>query len=250
MEKVLNGKVAIVTGGSRGIGRAIATELAKAGTDIAFTGRSLNENTRSLEEQLASDFGVKVKAYATDASDHEASKAFVAQVLQDFGKVDILVNNAGITQDTLLMRMTEKQWDEVLSVNLKSAFNLTQAVSMPMMRARQGSIINISSVVGVQGNAGQSNYAASKAGLLGFTKSVAKELGSRGIRVNAVAPGFIETDMTKVLDEKVVEEWTRTIPLRRAGSPIEVAQVVVFLSSDASSYVTGQTINVCGGMVM
>lgn len=250
MEKVLNGKVAIVTGGSRGIGRAIATELAKAGADIAFTGRSLNENTRSLEEQLASDFGVKVKAYATDASDHEASKAFVGQVLQDFGKVDILVNNAGITQDTLLMRMTEKQWDEVLSVNLKSAFNLTQAVSMPMMRARQGSIINISSVVGVQGNAGQSNYAASKAGLLGFTKSVAKELGSRGIRVNAVAPGFIETDMTKVLDEKVVEEWTRTIPLRRAGSPIEVAQVVVFLSSDASSYVTGQTINVCGGMVM
>lgn len=249
MEGILRGKVAIVTGGSRGIGRAIVKELASAGADIAFTGRSLNENTRSLEQEVEA-MGVRVKAYATDAADHAAVKVFVDQVLQEFGAIDILVNNAGITKDTLLMRMTEEQWDDVLRVNLKSAFNLTQAASIPMMRARKGSIVNISSVVGVQGNAGQANYAASKAGLLGFTKSVAKELGGRGIRVNAVAPGFIETDMTKVLDEKVVAEWTKNIALQRAGSAQEVAQVVAFLASDASSYITGQTINVCGGMVM
>lgn len=249
MEKVLSGKVAIVTGGSRGIGRAIALELARQGADIAFTGRSINDNTRSLEAELA-DLGVKGKAYATDAADHSAAKLFVEEVVKEFGKIDILVNNAGITKDTLLLRMSEEQWDDVLSVNLKSAFNLTQAVAMPMMRARGGSIINISSVVGVQGNAGQANYAASKAGLLGFTKSVAKELGSRGIRANAVAPGFIKTDMTEVLDEKVVAEWSKTIALRRPGEAKEVAQVVAFLASDASAYVTGQTINVCGGMVM
>lgn len=249
MEGMLKGKVAIVTGGSRGIGRAIATELAHLGADVAFTGRSLNDNTRSLEVELTA-LGVRVKAYATDAADYEAAKQFVEEVVKDFGKVDILVNNAGITKDTLLMRMSEEQWDDVLRVNLKSAFNLTQAVSMPMMRARSGSIINVSSVVGVTGNAGQANYAASKAGLIGFTKSVAKELGSRGIRVNAVAPGFIRTDMTDVLDEKVVAEWSKSIALRRAGEPKEVAQVVAFLASDASSYVTGQTINVCGGMVM
>lgn len=249
MEGMLKGKVAIVTGGSRGIGRAIATELAHLGADVAFTGRSLNDNTRSLEVELTA-LGVRVKAYATDAADYEAAKQFVEEVVKDFGKVDILVNNAGITKDTLLMRMSEEQWDDVLRVNLKSAFNLTQAVSMPMMRARSGSIINVSSVVGVTGNAGQANYAASKAGLLGFTKSVAKELGSRGIRVNAVAPGFIRTDMTDVLDEKVVAEWSKSIALRRAGEPKEVAQVVAFLASDASAYVTGQTINVCGGMVM
>lgn len=247
--KVLQGKVAIVTGGSRGIGRAIATELAKQGADIAFTGRSLNQNTESLEQELG-ELGVKVKAYATDAADHQAAKAFVEEVIQEFGGVDILVNNAGITQDALLMRMSEQQWDDVICVNLKSAFNLTQAVTMPMMRARKGSIINISSVVGVSGNAGQTNYSASKAGLIGFTKSVAKELGSRGIRANAVAPGFIQTDMTDVLDEKVVEEWSKNIALRRPGQAAEVAQVVAFLASDASSYVTGQVINVCGGMLM
>lgn len=247
--KVLQGKVAIVTGGSRGIGRAIATELAKQGADIAFTGRSLNQNTESLEQELG-ELGVKVKAYATDAADHQAAKAFVEEVIQEFGGVDILVNNAGITQDALLMRMSEQQWDDVICVNLKSAFNLTQAVTMPMMRARKGSIINISSVVGVSGNAGQTNYSASKAGLIGFTKSVAKELGLRGIRANAVAPGFIQTDMTDVLDEKVVEEWSKNIALRRPGQAAEVAQVVAFLASDASSYVTGQVINVCGGMLM
>lgn len=249
MEGILKGKVAIVTGGSRGIGRAIATELAHLGADVAFTGRSLNDNTRSLEEELTA-LGVRVKAYATDAADYEAAKQFVEEVTNDFGKIDILINNAGITKDTLLMRMSEEQWDDVLRVNLKSAFNMTQAVTMPMMRARSGSIVNISSVVGVTGNAGQANYAASKAGLIGFTKSVAKELGSRGIRVNAVAPGFIRTDMTDVLDEKVVAEWNKSIALRRAGEPKEVAQVVAFLASDASSYITGQTLNVCGGMVM
>ncbi|MDO5017149.1 MAG: 3-oxoacyl-[acyl-carrier-protein] reductase [Porphyromonas sp.] len=249
MDKGLEGKVAIVTGGSRGIGRAIAKELAMRGADVAFTGRSINDNTRSLEEELTA-LGVKVKAYATDAADHAAAKLFVAEVMKDFGKVDILVNNAGITKDTLLIRMSEEQWDDVLTVNLKSAFNLTQAVTMPMMKARQGAIVNISSVVGVTGNAGQANYSASKAGLIGFTKSVAKELGSRGIRVNAVAPGFIRTDMTEVLDEKVVAEWNKTIALRRPGAPEEVAKVVAFLVSDDAAYVTGQTINVCGGMVM
>lgn len=247
--KTLEGKVAVVTGGSRGIGRAIATELAKHGADIAFTGRSLNDNTRSLESELA-QLGVKAKAYATDAADHKASEEFIKEVLQEFGKIDILVNNAGITKDGLLMRMSEEQWDEVLRVNLKSAFNLTKAVTMPMMKARQGSIINISSVVGVTGNAGQANYAASKAGLIGFTKATAKELGSRGIRINAIAPGFIQTDMTDVLDPKMVEEWSKSIALRRLGTPEEVAQVVAFLSSDAASYITGQVLNVCGGMVM
>lgn len=247
--KTLEGKVAVVTGGSRGIGRAIATELAKMGADIAFTGRSLNDNTRSLEAELA-DLGVKAKAYAADAADYAASEEFIKEVIQEFGKIDILVNNAGITKDGLLMRMSEEQWDEVLRVNLKSAFNLTKAVSMPMMKARQGSIINISSVVGVTGNAGQANYAASKAGLIGFTKATAKELGSRGIRINAIAPGFIQTDMTDVLDPKMVEEWSKSIALRRLGKPEEVAQVVAFLASDAASYITGQVLNVCGGMVM
>lgn len=247
MEKRLEGKVAIVTGGTRGIGRAIATELAREGAAVAFTGRSLNENSRTLEAELAA-LGVRAKAYATDAADHAAAEAFVAQVLQDFGQVDILVNNAGITKDGLLMRMSEEQWDEVISVNLKSVFNLTQAITKPMMKARRGAIVNISSVVGVYGNAGQANYAASKAGILGFTKSVAKELGSRGIRVNAVAPGFIQTDMTDVLDEKVVAEWSQSIALRRPGQPEEVAKVVAFLASDEASYITGQTLEVCGGM--
>lgn len=247
--KTLSGKVAIVTGGSRGIGRCIAKELAHQGADIAFTGRSLNANTESLEAELR-ELGVKAKAYATDAADFTASQAFVEQVIEEFGKVDILINNAGITQDTLLMRMTEEQWDDVIRVNLKSAFNLTKAVTPHMMRARTGSIVNISSVVGVSGNAGQANYAASKAGLLGLTKATAKELGSRGIRVNAIAPGFIETDMTAVLDEKALAEWKKGIALRRGGQPEEVAKAVAFFASDAASYITGQTLNVCGGMVM
>lgn len=247
MEQQLQGKVAIVTGGTRGIGRAIAKELAERGANVAFTGRSINENSSSLEAELTA-LGVRAKAYATDAADYAATEQFVAEVLKDFGQVDILVNNAGITKDTLLMRMSEEQWDEVIRVNLKSVFNLTQAVTKPMMKARCGSVINISSVVGLYGNAGQANYAASKAAILGFTKSVAKELGSRGIRVNAVAPGFIQTDMTDVLDEKVVAEWSKSIALRRPGKPEEVAKVVAFLSGDDSSYITGQVIEVCGGM--
>ncbi|MDN4754113.1 3-oxoacyl-[acyl-carrier-protein] reductase [Porphyromonadaceae bacterium W3.11] len=247
--KMLEGKVAIVTGGSRGIGRAIAIELAKHGAAIAFTGRSINENTRSLEAELT-ELGVKSKAYAADAADYATSEELVTDVMKEFGQIDILVNNAGITKDGLLMRMSEEQWDEVIRVNLKSVFNLTKAVTMPMMKARQGSIINISSVVGVTGNAGQSNYAASKAGIIGFTKATAKELGSRGVRINAVAPGFIQTDMTDVLDPKMIEEWNKGIALRRPGRPEEVAQAVTFFSSDAASYITGQVLNVCGGMVM
>ncbi|MDO4771443.1 3-oxoacyl-[acyl-carrier-protein] reductase [Porphyromonas sp.] len=247
--KLLQGKVAIVTGGSRGIGRAIALELARQGADIAFTGRSINENTKSLEQELQG-LGVRAKAYATDAGDFKAAHDFVDEVLKEFGQIDILVNNAGITKDTLMMRMTEEQWDDVIDVNLKSVFNLSHAITPVMMRARKGSIINISSIVGITGNAGQANYSASKAGVLGLTKSLAKELGSRGIRVNAIAPGFIETDMTAVLDAKVVEEWVKTIPLRRGGRPEDVASTVVFLASDSSAYITGQVINVCGGMVM
>ncbi len=247
--KLLQGKVAIVTGGSRGIGRAIATELARQGADVVFTGRSLNDNTASLEEELKA-LGVRARAYATDAGDFKAAHDFVEEVIRDFGQVDILVNNAGITQDTLIMRMSEQQWDEVIAVNLKSVFNLSHAITPVMMRARKGSIINISSVVGVTGNAGQANYAASKAGVIGFTKSLAKELGSRGIRVNAIAPGFIQTDMTAVLDDKVVADWVKTIPLRRGGTPEDVASAVAFLASDGAAYITGQVLNVCGGMVM
>lgn len=247
--KNLNGKVAIVTGGSRGIGRAICLELANRGADIAFTGRSLNDNTRSLEEELKA-LGVRAQAFAFDAADHAAAKDFVSEVAKTFGRIDILVNNAGITQDTLLIRMTEAQWDDVLTTNLKSAFNLTQAAASIMMKARSGAIVNISSVVGVNGNAGQANYAASKAGLIGFTKSAAKELGARHITVNAVAPGFIQTDMTAVLNEKIVEEWTAKIPLRRGGTPDDVAKAVAFLVSPDAAYITGQTLHVCGGMSM
>jgi len=244
---LVKGKVAIVTGAARGIGRRIALRLAEEGAEVAFTDLSRDENMESLEKEL-SDLGVKNKGYVSDASDFEQAQQVVDQVMADFGKVDILVNNAGITRDTLLMRMEEEMWDLVIRVNLKSVFNFTKAVQKYMLKARSGSIINMSSIVGVNGNAGQSNYSASKAGILGFTRSVAKELGSRNVRCNAIAPGFIITDMTDKLPENVKEEWIRTIPLRRGGVPEDVANVTLFLASDLSSYVTGQTIQVCGGM--
>lgn len=246
--KLLQGKVAIITGASRGIGRGIAIKFAEQGANIAFTYLSSVEKGQALEKELEA-FGVKAKGYRSDAADFKAAEELVNAVVADFGTVDILVNNAGITRDTLLMRMTEQQWDEVMNANLKSVFNLTKAVQKPMLKQRKGSIINMSSVVGVKGNAGQANYAASKAGIIGFTKSVALELGSRNIRSNAIAPGFIETEMTDALDPKVVEGWREGIPLKRGGTAEDVANVTVFLASDMSAYVTGQVINVCGGML-
>ncbi len=244
---LLKGKVAIVTGAARGIGRMIALRMAQEGANVAFTDLSRDENMETLEKEL-SDLGVKNKGYVSDASDFEQTHHVVDQVIADFEKVDILVNNAGITRDTLLMRMDEEMWDLVIKVNLKSVFNFTKAVQKYMLKARTGSIINMSSVVGVNGNAGQSNYSASKAGILGFTKSIAKELGSRSVRCNAIAPGFILTDMTDKLPENVKEEWIKTIPLRRGGLPEDVANVTLFLASDLSSYMTGQTLQVCGGL--
>jgi len=244
---LLTGKVLVVTGASRGIGRSIALKAAQNGADVAFSDLKVDDNLLSLEKELTA-LGVKAKGYASDASKHEDSQKFIDEVIKDFGKVDVLVNNAGITRDALLMRMTEEQWDLVMNVNLKSVFNLTKAVQKYMLKQKYGSIINISSVVGVGGNAGQANYAASKAGIIGFTKSIAKELGSRNIRCNAIAPGFIETDMTKTLPEDVIQAWYEKIPMKRGGTPDEVAGVVVFLASDLSSYVTGQCINVCGAM--
>lgn len=245
--ELLKGKVALVTGAARGIGRKIAEAYAAEGADVAFTDLNRDENMESLEKELSA-IGVKCKGYASDASDFAAAQETADAIFADFGKIDILVNNAGITRDTLLMRMEEEMWDLVIKVNLKSVFNFTKAVQKYMLKARAGSIINMSSVVGVNGNAGQSNYAASKAGIIGFTKSVAKELGSRSIRCNAIAPGFIITDMTGKLSEEVKEEWVKTIPLRRGGLPEDVANVCIFLGSELSSYVTGQTISVCGGM--
>ncbi len=245
--KLLEGKVALITGAARGIGRKIAEEYAKAGADVAFTDLKRDENMESLEQALEA-MGVKCKGYSSDASDFGAADATAEAVFSDFGRIDVLVNNAGITRDTLLMRMEEEMWDLVIKVNLKSVFNFTKAVQKYMLKARTGSIINMSSVVGVNGNAGQSNYAASKAGIIGFTKSVAKELGSRNIRCNAIAPGFIITDMTDKLSDDVKDQWVKTIPLRRGGVPEDVANVCLFLGSDLSSYVTGQTISVCGGM--
>ena len=247
--KLLQDKVVLITGASRGIGRSIAEECAKQGAKVAFTYLSSEEKAKALETELAAN-GVEAKGFKSDASKFDEAQTLVDNVIEAFGTIDVLVNNAGITRDTLLMRMSEQQWDDVMNTNLKSAFNLTKAVQRPMLKARKGSIVNMSSVVGVSGNAGQSNYAASKAGLIGFTKSIAQELGSRSIRCNAIAPGFIETEMTAALDQKVVEEWRQGIPLKRGGAPKDVADLVVFLGSDMSNYITGQTINVCGGMLM
>ena len=245
---LLKGKVALITGASRGIGRAIAHKFAQEGASVAFTYLSSVEKGQALEEEIRA-FGGLAKGYRSDASDHKAAEELVSQVINDFGKLDVLVNNAGITKDGLLMRMTEEQWDTVITVNLKSVFNLTKAAIKPMMKAKSGSIINLTSVVGIRGNAGQANYAASKAGIIGFTKSVALELGSRNIRSNAIAPGFIETEMTGEINEKAVEEWKQQIPLKRGGQPEEVADCAVFLASDLSRYITGQVIQVDGGML-
>jgi 3-oxoacyl-[acyl-carrier protein] reductase len=245
----LQGKTVLVTGASRGIGKGIAHTLAQAGANIAFTFVSSVEKAKAFETELQ-NLGIKAKGYQSNAAEFAEADKLVEEILNDFGSLDVLVNNAGITRDTLLMRMSEQQWDEVLDTNLKSAFAMTKAAMKPMMKAKAGSIINITSVVGITGNAGQANYAASKAGMIGLTKSVAKELGSRNIRCNAIAPGFIETEMTDALSEEVKAEWIKGIPLKRGGRPEDVANCVLFLASDASSYISGQTINVCGGMVM
>ncbi len=247
--KLLEGKTAVITGAARGIGKAIALKFASEGCNIAFTDLAINESAQETEKALL-DMGVKAKGYASDASNYEDTHKVVDEIVKEFGQIDILVNNAGITKDTLLMRMTEEQWDLVIKVNLKSVFNFTKAVQRIMLKQRSGSIINMSSVVGVSGNAGQANYSASKAGIIGFTKSVAKELGSRGIRSNAIAPGFIITEMTGQLPEDVRKDWESKIPLKRGGTPDDVADVCLFLGSELSGYVTGQVIHVCGGMNM
>jgi len=247
--KLLEGKTAVITGGSRGIGKGIAMRFAAEGASIALTNIIDNEEFADALKEIK-QFGVKARGYVSDASVYTDAENVIDQIVKDFGTVDILVNNAGITRDTLLMRMTEEQWDQVITVNLKSVFNLTKAAIKPMMKQKSGSIVNMSSVVGVTGNAGQANYSASKAGILGLTKSVAKELGSRNVRCNAIAPGFILTEMTSKLPDDVKSDWISKIPLRRGGLPEDVANVALFLASDLSSYVTGQTINVCGGMVM
>ena len=245
---LLQGKIAIITGASRGIGKSIAKSFIAQGATVAFTYRSSEEKAIELEKELTASGGV-AKGFKSDASKMADAESLVKEVLEAFGTIDIVVNNAGITDDTLLIRMSEEQWDRVINVNLKSCFNLTKSVLKTMLKARFGSIINISSVVGVQGNAGQANYAASKAGILGFTKSIALELGSRNIRCNAIAPGFIETEMTAKLDPDTVQGWRNAIPLKRGGTPEDVANACIFLASDMSSYVTGQTLNVCGGMI-
>jgi 3-oxoacyl-[acyl-carrier protein] reductase len=247
--KLLENKIALVTGASRGIGREIAKKFAEQGANVAFTYLSSVEKGQALEAELAA-YGIKAKGYRSDASDYASAEQLIVDVIADFGTLDILVNNAGITRDTLLMRMSEEQWDDVMRVNLKSVFNLTKAATKPMMRAKSGSIINMTSVVGLMGNAGQTNYSASKAGIIGFTKSVGKELGSRNIRSNAIAPGFIETEMTGELNEKALEEWLKNIPLKRAGQGEDVANACVFLGSDLSKYITGQVLQVDGGMLM
>ncbi|RSC93017.1 MULTISPECIES: 3-oxoacyl-[acyl-carrier-protein] reductase [Tenacibaculum] len=246
--KLLENKTAIITGATRGIGRGIALEFANQGCNVAFTYNSSVEAATALENELK-ELGVKAKGYQSNAAEFDAAQELAKNVLEEFGTIDVLVNNAGITKDNLLMRISEDDFDKVIEVNLKSVFNLTKAVIRPMMKQRAGSIINMSSVVGLKGNAGQANYAASKAGILGFSKSVALELGSRNIRSNVVAPGFIETEMTAKLDEKVVEGWRNEIPLKRGGTPEDIANACVFLASDMSSYITGQTLSVDGGML-
>ena len=248
MDTLLSGKTALITGASKGIGKSIAVTLAQQGANIAFTYLSSVEKGLALEQELQ-QFGVKAKGYRSDASDFNAAEELITSVLTEFGALDIVVNNAGITRDGLLMRMTEENFNEVIRTNLNSVFNITKACQRPMLKQRRGSIINISSVVGVKGNAGQSKYAASKAGIIGFTKSIALELGSRNIRCNAIAPGFIETEMTAVLAEETVKSWREAIPLKRGGTPEDVANAVVFLASDMSAYITGQVLNVDGGML-
>lgn len=247
--ELLQNKTALVTGGSRGIGRGIVERFLEEGADVAFTYVSSPEKAEALAGELASRYGRKVLAIRSDAGDFAQAQAAVDQVVEAWGRLDVLVNNAGITKDQLLMRMGEADWDAVMATNLKSVFNMTKAVMRTMLKQRSGSIVNMSSVVGVKGNAGQANYAASKAGIIGFTKSVALELGSRNIRSNAIAPGFIETEMTGALDPKVVEQWREGIPLKRGGTPTDVANACVFLGSDLSAYITGQTLHVCGGML-
>ena len=246
--KLLEGKTAIITGASRGIGRGISRVFAEHGADLAFTFSNSATAAEVLEKELGL-LGTKVKSYQSNAADFEAAQQLVADVLEDFGKIDILVNNAGITKDNLLMRMGEEDFDKVIEVNLKSVFNMTKAVQRTMLKQRKGSIINMSSVVGVKGNAGQTNYAASKAGIIGFSKSVALELGSRNIRSNVIAPGFIETEMTDKLDPEIVAQWRAGIPLKRGGSPEDIANACVFLASELSAYITGQTLHVDGGML-
>ena len=244
---LLEGKVALITGAARGIGKAIALRFAEEGADVAFTDLVINEAAEETVAELEA-FGHKVKAYASNAASFDEAHSVVEEILKEFGRIDILVNNAGITRDGLMLRMSEQQWDSVLTVNLKSAFNFIHALTPVMARQRSGSIISMSSVVGVSGNAGQCNYSASKAGLIGLTKSIAKEMGPRGIRANCIAPGFIISEMTAALPDDVREQWVKTIPLRRGGTPEDVAKVALFLASDLSAYVSGQVIHCCGGM--
>ncbi|MDA8886396.1 3-oxoacyl-[acyl-carrier-protein] reductase [Bacteroidia bacterium] len=248
--KLLENKTAIITGASRGIGKGIAEKYAAQGCNIAFSFASSVEKAKQLEEELSSTYGVKVKGFQSNAADFESSQKFVEEVVAEFGQIDVLINNAGITRDNLLMRMSEDQWDEIMNVNLKSVFNLTKACLRTFLKQKSGSIINMSSVVGVMGNAGQSNYAASKAGIIGFSKSIAKELGSRNIRCNVITPGFIETEMTAELGEEALKKWTDGIPLKRGGTPEDVANACVYLGSDMSTYLSGQVLSVCGGMLM
>lgn len=245
--KLLEGKVAIITGATRGIGRGVAEVFAKNGANIAFTYVSSDEKAKEVEETLKG-YGVKVKSYKFNVSDYQATEDFINDVAEEFGKIDAIVNNAGITRDGLLMRMSEENWDDVMNINLKSVFNVTKCALKTLLKQRFGSIINMSSVVGIEGNGGQSNYAASKAGVIGFSKSIAQEIGSRNIRCNAIAPGFIETEMTEDLDPEVIKGWIEDIPMKRSGTPEDVANTALFLASDLSNYVNGQVINVCGGI--
>ncbi|PJJ64529.1 MULTISPECIES: 3-oxoacyl-[acyl-carrier-protein] reductase [Chryseobacterium] len=245
--KLLEGKVALITGATRGIGRGIAEMFAQQGAKVAFTYAGSVDKAKELEETLSSV--TQIKGYQSDASDFDAAQTLVDEVMAEFGQIDILINNAGITRDNLLLRMSKDDWDTIIKVNLDSVFNLTKAVIKPMMKAKSGSIINMTSVVGISGNAGQANYAASKAGVIGFTKSVALELGSRNIRCNAIAPGFIATEMTAALDEKATQKWNEAIPMKKLGKPADIANACVFLGSEMSSYITGQTLNVDGGLL-